>query len=313
MAKIHMGIDVAKKHLDLHIRPDQTHHRVDNNADGFAEVIRLCRDRLTQRIVVESTGGYEAPLVAELHAAGLPVAVVNPRQVRDFARASGRLAKTDRIDAAVLSEFARAVKTRTTPVPHAITMRIKALVLRRRQLRQMRQAEANHAEHVTDSGIAGSQIRVQKALAKELVWVENELQRVIQASPLWRRKLQLLTSTPGIAETTAAAILAGLPELGTLNRRQAAALVGVAPINRDSGTLRGKRTTGGGRADLRRALYMPTLVAIRHNPKIRNFYEHLLANGKSKMTAVVACMRKLIIALNALIRNNTTWKTPKCA
>jgi transposase len=313
MAELRMGIDVAKNHLDLHIRPDETHHRVANDAEGFAEIRRLCGGRLVRRIVIESTGGYETALVAELHAAGLPVAVVNPRQVRDYARATGRLAKTDRIDAAVLSDFAQAVQTRLTPVPHATTVRIKALVRRRRQLRQMHQIEANHTEHVTDPGIARSIARVQKTLAKELTWIENELRRVIDASPLWQRKLERLTSTPGIAETTAAAILAGLPELGTLNRRQAAALVGVAPINRDSGTLRGKRTIAGGRPEVRRALYMPTLVAIRHNPQIRTFYERLVANGKPKMTAVVACMRKLVIALNALIRDDTTWRTPKCA
>ena len=312
MAEIFVGIDVAKSHLDVHIAPDGRDRQVPNDAKGFAAIRRLCRGRSVRCIAIESTGGYEAVLVGELHAAGLPVAVVNPRQVRDFARATGRLAKTDRIDAGVLAAFAQAVRPRQTPVPDAITTQIKALVLRRRQLREMHQAEANHTEHVVDRAIARSIARLQKAVAKELAWVECELQRVIEASPLWRRKRHLLTSTPGIAETTAAAILAGLPELGTLNRRQAAALVGVAPINRDSGTLRGRRTTGGGRAEVRRALYMPTLVAIRYNPQIRTFYERLVANGRPKMTAVVACMRKLIIALNALIRDDNPWRNPQC-
>ncbi len=313
MAELYMGIDVAKNHLDLHIRPDDLHQRVGNDAQGFREIRRLCKGRCMHRIVVESTGGYEAALVAELHAHGLPVAVVNPRQVRNYARATGRLAKTDQIDAAVLSEFARAVKTRPTPVPDALTTKIKALVRRRRQLQQMHQAEANHTEHVVDPFIAKSIGRAQKVLTQEIEKVEQELQRVIRDSPLWQRKLELLTSAPGIATATGTAILAHLPELGTFDRHQVAAMVGVAPINRDSGTLRGKRMIGGGRVHVRRVLYMPTLVAIRFNPQIRAFYEQLLAKGKPKMTAVIACMRKLIIALNALIRDNTTWKIPKSA
>jgi transposase len=312
MAESFVGIDVAKNHLDVHIAPQGTAFRVTNDPDGWSQLLRRLDGQTVARVVLESTGGYEAALVAEVHLAGLPVAVVNPRQVRDFARATGRLAKTDRIDAAVLAAFAQAVPVRHSPVPDAITRQIKALVLRRRQLRQIHQAEANHVEHVTDAGIARSIARVTRWIEKELAEVERRLQQVIQSSPLWRRKLQILVEVPGIAQTTAAAVLAGLPELGTLNRRQVAALVGVAPINRDSGTLRGRRMTGGGRMEVRTALYMPTLVAIRHNPIIGGFYQRLLNNGKCKMTAVIACMRKLVTLLNALLRDDKPW-SPQCA
>ena len=312
MAESFVGIDVAKHHLDVHIAPQNQHVRVANAPDGWNELRRRLSPLPIRRIVVESTGGYEAAMVAELHAAELPVAVVNPRQVRDFARATGRLAKTDRIDAAVLSAFAQAVRPRRTPMSDAITTRIKALVTRRRQLRQMLQAEANHTEHVTDAAIKRSIRRVHKLLTKERMAVDAELERVIRSSPLWRRKLDLLIGVPGVAQTTAAAVLAHLPELGTLNRREVAALVGVAPINRDSGLMRGKRTTGAGRAELRRALYMPTLVAVRHNPKIRAFYRRLLECGKAKMTAVIACMRKLVTILNAMLRDDREWNG-KCA
>ena len=310
MAQKVAGIDVAKNHLDVHLLPEGESFRVANDLDGQADLIRrLGQDRY--RVVVESTGGYETDLVAELHAAAVAVAVVNPRQVRDFARATGRLAKTDRIDAMVLATFAQAVRPRLTGVPDEITLQIKALVTRRRQLIQARQAEVNHTEHATLGTVVGSIERMKKALEKELDWLERQLRMVIEASPLWQRKLEILVSVPAIGETTAAAVLAHLPELGGFNRREIAAMVGVAPLNRDSGMLRGKRTTGGGRAEVRRVLYMPTLVAIRHNPSIGQFYDHLLEQGKAKMTAIVACMRKLVILLNTLLRENRYWK-PKC-
>jgi transposase len=311
MAQTFIGIDVAKHHLDVHLHPLGDSFRVANNQAGWDELIERIDPQSLKLIAIESTGGYEAAIVAELHAADLPVAVVNPRQVRDYARATGKLAKTDSIDAAVLAEFAQAVRPRRTPVPDAITLQIKALVTRRRQIRQLHQAEANHTEHVVDKAITRSIARTMKMLAKELAWVEAQIERIIQTSPIWQRKLELLIGVPGIAETTAAALLAGLPELGTMNRRQAAALVGVAPINRDSGLMRGRRTTGGGRTEVRTALYMPTLVAIRHNPMIAKFYNRLLENGKAKMTAVIACMRKLVILLNAIIKQNKEW-TPLC-
>jgi len=312
MAMSFVGIDVAKNHLDVHLLPDDQWIRVPNDPEGHAQILQRLEGRTVKRIAVESTGGYETAVVGELHAADLPVAVVNPRHVRDFARAVGRLAKTDRIDAAVLAAFAQALQPRRTPVPDPITQKIKALVLRRRQLLQIHQAEANHTEHVGDPRIIRSIARVRKTVEKELAWVEGELRRVLETSPIWRRKAELLVSVPGVGETTAAAVLAGMPELGTLTRRQAAALVGLAPINRDSGTFRGKRMTGGGRGEVRRALYMPALVATRHNPMIRPFYQRLLANGKTKKAALVACMRKLLLLLNAMLRDDRPW-SPKCA
>jgi transposase len=304
MAGSFVGIDVAKAHLDVHILPRQECFRLPNDAEGHKTLIQRLQGLTVHRLVLESTGGYEAALVAELHLAELPVAVVNPRQVRDFARATGKLAKTDRLDAAVLAAFAQAICPRRTTVPDPVTTQIKTLVARRRQLLEIRQAEANHAEHVVDAAIAKSIDRLTQCIQNELIEVERRLQRVIQSSPLWHRKLQLLTAVIGVGQTSATALLAGLPELGTLNRRQAGALIGAAPINRDSGTLRGKRTTGGGRVEVRKALYMPTLVAVRHNPLIRDFYQRLLNNGKAKMTAIIACMRKLVTLLNAIIRDN---------
>lgn len=312
MAPTFVGIDVAKHHLDVHLSAENHDQRVRNDDDGRGELTKLLAAAKPVCIAVESTGGYEAAIVAELHAAGLPVAVVNPRHVRNFARAAGQLAKTDLIDAAILAKFAQALKPRQTPVPDATTVKIRHLVTRRRQIRGLLQAESNRTEHVDDAAITRSLNRVRKTLEKELVWVDHEIQRVLQGSPLWRRKAELLTTVPGVAHTTAAALLANLPELGMLNRRQVAALVGVAPINRDSGTLRGKRMVGGGRPHVRTALFMPTLVAIRHNPAIRAFYERLVDQGKAKMTAVVACMRKLLTILNAMLREEQPWR-PKCA
>lgn len=307
MADLFVGIDIAKRHLDVHTSPQGPAGRWDNDAKGIRRIVSQLRRIQPERIVIEATGGYEVMLVAKLHAAGLNVAVVNPRQVRDFARATGRLAKTDRIDAEVLAQFARAIKPRLTPVPDKTTQAIRRLVVRRRQLLAMHQAEANHTEHVRDTVICRSIGRILRMLDKELDAVNRKLQETIEGSPIWKVKADALTSVPGIGQTTAAALLAELPELGTLNRRQVAALVGVAPINRDSGMMRGRRTTGGGRSSVRKALYMPTLVAIRHNPKIEAFYIRLLANGKAKMTAVVACMRKLLTTINAMLRDQRQW------
>lgn len=312
MVKTFVGIDVAKKHLDVHVSSTRETFRIDNDAQAISSLVARLERLGVVQVVVESTGGYESSLVGELHSAGVPVAVVNPRHVRDFARSTGRLAKTDRIDAKVLAGFGEAIKPQTKASPDAITVQIKALVRRRRQLVAMAQAEANHTEHVTDTDILRSIRRLHKAIKAELAKVDQQLQQVIRSSPLWQNKAQLLSSTPGISDTTAAALLANLPELGSLNRRQIAALVGVAPINRDSGTLRGKRTTGGGRACVRQALFMPTLVAIRHNKRIRQYYESLRANGKAKMTAVIASMRKLLIAINAMLRENEPWRQTQC-
>ena len=307
MAELFIGIDIAKRHLDVHCSSEGPTGRFDNANEGIALLIKQIKKRNPVCIVVESTGGYEVPLVGELHVAKLPVSVVNPRQVRDFARATGRLAKTDRIDAEVLALFAQAIRPRLSSVPDKTTEAIRRLVVRRRQLLEMHQAEANHSEYILDKIIQRSINRMLRMLDKELDAVNRKLQDIISSSPVWKVKADLLASVPGIGDTTVAALLAELPELGSLNRRQVAALVGVAPINRDSGMMRGKRTTGGGRSSVRKALYMPTLVAIRHNPKIKVFYIHLLDNGKAKMTAIVACMRKLLITINAMLRDQRQW------
>jgi transposase len=307
MRKIYIGIDVAKHHLHVHVLPASHAFRVGNDDPGIAQLRAELATPEIERVVVESTGGYEVPLVAELHAAGMPVVVVNPRQVRDFARATGRLAKTDRIDAQVLAQFAQIIRPVLRPVADESLQEIKELVARRRQLIDLRQAEINRTEHARQGVICCSIQHVLKAIDAQILSIEQAIALCIHNNPLWRRRVEILASVPGLAERTAAALVANLPELGSLNRRQAAALVGVAPMNRDSGIMRGKRTTGGGRVTVRTILYMPTLVAIRHNPPIKDFYQRLLANGKAKMTAVIACMRKLVTMLNALVRENRTW------
>lgn len=307
MRKNVVGIDVAKHHLDVHVLPTGQVLRVDNDEPGITQLREELKTLALERIVVESTGGYEVSLVIELHAAGLPVVVINPRQVRDFARATGRLAKTDKIDAEVLALFAQVIRPALRPIPDESLREIRELVARRRQLVDLRQVEANRTEHARQRIICRSLQHLLKAIDTQIQSIEKAIARCIQNNPLWRRRVEILASVPGVAERTAAALVANLPELGLLNRRQVAALVGVAPINRDSGMLRGKRTTGGGRAVVRTALYMPTIVAIRYNPVIKIFYERLLKNGKAKMTALIASMRKLVTMLNAMIRDNQTW------
>jgi transposase len=262
-------------------------------------------------IVLEATGGLELPLTGALAAAGLPVVVVNPRQVRDFAKATGRLAKTDALDAAVLAQFAEAVRPPLRPLPDAATQALSALLLRRRQLIAMLTAEKNRL------GLAPTPVR--KGITVHIRWLDGrladlneELAHTIRESPVWREKDDLLQSTPGVGPVLALTLVASLPELGTLTRQQIAALVGVAPLNRDSGRFRGTRRVWGGRAHVRAALYMSALVATRFNPVIRVFYQRLCAAGKIKKVALTACMRKLLTILNAMLRHQTPW-TIQCA
>lgn len=303
------GIDVAKHKIDVHMEPDGQFQTRPNAS--FQPLIRQFRRDAVELVVVEATGGYERALVQALHQAQIPVAVVNPRQVRDFARASGQLAKTDRIDARTLARFGQAMHPAPTPPDSPTTRRIKDLVARRRQLVDARVAESNHAEHAADPFIRRSIARIIRAIDREIKATDLAIRQAIDADQAWRRRAQVTVSTPGLGQTSASALLANLPELGRLSRRKIAALVGVAPINRDSGTLRGKRMTGGGRVAVRTALFMPTLVAIRHNPAIRSFYQRLLEAGKPKMTAVVASMRKLLTILNAMLRDDKEWN-PEC-
>jgi transposase len=260
-------------------------------------------------IVLEPTGGYERLLVAALAQAGLPVAVVNARQVRDFAKATGRLAKTDALDAQVLAHFADAVHPTPRPLPDAQTQELEAVLERRRQLVGMRTAERNRLHTAPKAVRAGIKAHI-TWLDGELQTIDGELDGMIQMSPLWREQEDLLRSVPGIGPVVALTLLAELPELGRLDRRKLAALVGVAPLNRDSGSLRGKRTIWGGRGQVRSTLYMATLTAIRYNPVIRAFYQRLCAAGKPKKTALTACMRKLLTILHAILMRRTPWRSP---
>jgi transposase len=307
-AEVVVGIDVAKAALDVAVRPSGEQRHLSHDAAEIAELVGWLQSLRPQLLVVEATGGYEAPLVAELGVAGLPVAVVNPRQVRDFARATGRLAKTDRLDAQVLAHFGQAVRPTPRPLPDEEAQALAALVERRRQVVAMRTAEANR---LGATRVAAVRTRIQAHLA----WLETDLREIdedlhqrLRTSPLWREQDELLQSVPGIGPTLSLTLLAELPELGRLSHAQIAALVGVAPLNRDSGTLRGRRAVWGGRRAVRTTLYMGTLRATRCNPPIRAFYERLLAAGKAKKVALVACMHKLLTILNAMVKHHTSWQ-----
>lgn len=304
-----VGLDVAKASAAVAARPSGARWAGATDAAGLAALVAWLRPQQPTLIVLEATGGYEAPLVAALGVAQLPVVVVNPRQVRAFAKAVGRLAKTDTVDAAVLAHFAEAVHPTPRPLPDAATQELHALVERRRQLVAMRTAET---QRLRQSHVAAVQQRIQQHLdwlASDLKAVNDDLQQRIEASPLWRAQEDLLTSVPGVGSTTACVLLAHLPELGHLSAKQLAALVGVAPLNRDSGTsLHGPRTTWGGRAGVRASVYMATLVAVRYNPTLRALYQRLLVKGKAKKVALVACMHKLLTILNALLKHQTRWQ-----
>jgi len=303
----YVGIDIAKLTFDLCALPQQEIRQFENNTKGIREATRLLMKLQPALVVMEATGGYETPLAAELYAAGLPVAIVNPRRIRDFARANGRLAKTDKLDAALIATFAaRMQPPAQQQIDHGSRL-MKALVARRQQLIGVRTAENNRREHALDKVIAKSLRRILTMIEREIEHVEQLIREQLAGMPELQAKAQILDSTPGIGERTAAMLVTEVPELGRLNRRQIAMLIGVAPINRDSGTFRGKRMTGAGRRDVRSRLYMPTLVATRHNPVICRFYRHLLSKGKTKMTAIIACMRKLITILNTMVAKNQAW------
>jgi transposase len=302
-----VGIDIAKADFVVACRPDETSWTAPNDAPGISATVTRVRALAPTLIVLEATGGYETSLVAALAAAALPVVVANPRQVRDFAKATGQLAKTDRLDAQLLALFAERVRPTPRPLPDAISQQLEALLTRRRQLQDMLTAENNRLEHATGP--------IRREITRHIRWLERrvtaadrDLDDTIQKSPVWRAKENLLRTVPGIGPVVSRTLLADLPELGRLNRKQIAALVGVAPLARDSGTLRGKRIIWGGRAPVRAVLYMGALVATRRNTAIRAFYRRLVAAGKPKKVALIACMRKLLTILNAMMRTNTTWQ-----
>lgn len=302
----YVGIDVAKDRLDVATRPGKEWWNVTNDERGISKLVdRLGKSRPTL-IVLEATGGLEIPVAAALGVAGLPVAVVNPRQVRDFAKATGTLAKTDHIDAQVLAHFGEAVQPPVRPLPDAASLELKSLITRRQQVIEMITAEKNRLASATSLVRLEIQDHI-SWLQQHLTRLDRDLGSAIRSSPLWHEKENLLRSVPGVGKITSITLLAELPELGALNRRRIAALVGVAPFNRDSGRLRGKRTVWGGRAAVRAALYMAALSATRHNPIIKAFYRRLLAAGKPKKVALTACMRKLLITLNAMLKHRSSW------
>jgi transposase len=305
-----VGVDVSKRSLDVVLRPSEQYLTFENDALGIAKLALAIEKLAPEAVVVEATGGLEMPLVAALAAARLPVAVVNPRQVRDFAKATGRLAKTDRIDASILAHFAEAVRPQIRPIADEAQRSLADLVSRRRQIIEMLVSEKNR---VTGSrGAIGTDIRAHiRWLEKRLSRIDDDLAREIRGSAAWRNKDDLLRSVPGVGPTLAITLLANLPELGQLDRKQIAALVGVAPINRDSGRMRGTRGTWGGRAHVRTVLYMAAVSAIRCNPAIREFWKRLKNAGKPGRVALVACMRKLLTVLNAILRSGDPWRATK--
>lgn len=304
------GVDVAKDHLDLALVGRDERKPADrfpNTATGIDQLVQRLTEARPERVVLEATGGYERPVAAALATAELPVVVINPRQVRDFAKATGRLAKTDRIDASVLALFAERIRPEVRPLPSGDQRALSALVARRRQLQQMRTAERNRLQTAPSEAVRADIEMHLRFLSKRLEEAERQLEEAVEKSPMWRAEEQLLCSVPGVGKTTARVLLAELPELGKANRQEIAKLVGVAPLNCDSGQMRGRRSTWGGRASVRSALYMAALVATRHNRKIRAFYHRLLDRGKAKKVALVATMRKLLVILNTMVKNGTAW------
>jgi len=302
---LYVGIDVAQDQLDIATTADQT-WSVKHHPRAMAALARRLQKLSPARIIVESSGKLEQELVVVLAEAKLPVVVVNPRQVRDFAKATGVLAKTDRIDARILARFGEAVKPEVRELPDAQARDLMAHVARRRQLHQMLRAERHRLLRVARP-LKKSLERHIAYLEKQLAKLDEDLHDAIRQTPIWQESFDLLQSVPGIGPTTAATMIAELPELGRLSRHEIAALVGVAPFNRDSGKWKGKRSTWGGRSSVRSALYMATLVATQYNAYIRAYYQRLLARGKAKKTALVACMRKLIVILNSMLKNHQPW------
>ncbi len=305
-APVFVGIDVSKAWVDVAVRPTGEAWRVDQDQEGGEALVLRLQAMSPQCIVMEATGGYEAPIVAALGAAGLPVAVVNPRQVRDFARSQGKLAKTDRLDAAVIAHFGQASGVTGQALRSPEARALEGLVARRRQIIQMRTAEQQRRQRALPVVREGIE-EVIALLNRQVKEIDDELGRRLRESPLWREREDLLRSVPGIGPATVFSLLAELPELGSLDRREAAAVVGVAPLNRDSGKHRGSRRCWGGRGHVRAALYMAALVGVRYNPTLKEFYERLLRAGKPKKVALTACMRKLLTILNAMLKHHTAW------
>jgi len=305
-----VGIDVSKGLLDVAVLPEGESWSATNDEEGITQVVKRLKSLRPRLVVLEATGGMETALVGAAATARLPVVVVNPRQVRDFAKSVGALAKTDAIDARVLARFAEAVRPEVRPLKDKEASQLSALIARRRQLVEMLTSEKNRLGSAPEA--------IHPSLEEHIEWLEQrltdingKLRKAIKKSPVWRAKEQLLRTAPGVGAVLSATLVAGLPELGALNRKRIAALVGVAPFNRDSGKYRGKRCIWGGRGSIRAVLYMATLAATRFNPAIRAFYLRLCAAGKEKKVALTACMRKLLTILNAMVKTGTPWQ-PRC-
>jgi transposase len=302
-----VGIDVSKYYLDVYVRPQQLALRVKNNLSGIVNLTEQLTSIKPELIVLEATGGMELDVAENLSSAGLAVSIINPRQARDFGKATGKLAKTDAIDAEVLAHFAEAIRPRVTMMTDESGKKLKDLVARRRQLVEMISAEK--------ARLAGKQGAIKQDIQEHIEWLQERLQQInqqqeklIEDNSQWTAKVKQLKAVPGIGEVTATTLVAVLPELGQLSGKQISCLVGLAPLNRDSGQFRGKRMIVGGRAAVRCALYMATLVGIRFNPVIKAFYERLLQKGKLKKVALTACMHKLLIILNAMVKSGKSWQ-----
>lgn len=309
MEKEYIGIDISKDSLDVAVHASDKQWRYCNDPAGIASLCQMLVKLSPALVVFEATGGYEMPLYLSLDGAGLPAAPVNARQIRDFARSTGKLAKTDTLDAGIIAHFGYAIR----PVPHPVpaTQELKIAQARRLQLLEMITAETNR--------LRGAPKALKRRIEAHIAWlkheladIDRELKEVIESDPIWREKDSLLQSAPGVGPVLSATLIAQLPELGTLDRREIAALVGVAPLNRDSGVFHGRRAVWGGRTHVRAVLYMATLAATRFNPVIRGFYVRLCSAGKSKKVALTACMRKLLTILNAMLKHRSPWSYSPC-
>lgn len=303
-----VGIDVCQKYLDVYVRPSSQSFQLTNNEVGISKLIQILVKIQPELIVLEATGGMEIDAAIKLTQAELAVAVINPRQARDFAKATGQLAKTDVIDARVLAHFADAIRPEVRQISDQSSRQLEDLVARRRQISDMITAEKNRRRGKTNS--------VQASIDQHIEWLKQQLKEIesqikfeIALNEDWKRKMNLLTSVPGIGEVVAVTLISSLPELGQISHKSISYLVGVAPLNRDSGKFRGKRRIWGGRVKIRCMLYMAALVAVRFNPVIKAFYERLIGKGKLKKVALTACMHKLLLILNAMMKNNQTWVT----
>ncbi len=305
--KVYAGIDVSKDRLDIAVHMSEQQWKFPNDDKGIDQAVACLSKLSLELVVLEATGGIETPSATALAAAGVSVAVVNPRQVRDFAKSTGKLAKTDSLDALVLAHFAAAIHPAPRALPDATAQEFTAILTRRRQLVEMITAEGNRLFSARKSVKARIQAHI-SWLEQELSDTNKDMDQAIRESPVWREKDSLLQSVPGAGPVLSKTLLAQLPELGTLNRKQIAALVGVAPLNRDSGKYRGKRIVWGGRAAVRAVLYMATLTATRHNPVIKTFYQRLCDAGKPKKVVLTACMRKFLTILNTILKHRTPWR-----